>query len=159
MRYAPRMSEIPADPADHAQDFAERYAADLELYCAQRMRDLGIPDDMNGAADPLLGKPWRAFDPEDRRGGTISDGIVVDSGVLNPELLRGQQGRPRLGGREAEESDRLGHRARMGGGPPRQPRDGAEGGGSHRPADHARRAADLPGDGALKNSSPACVSL
>jgi hypothetical protein len=36
--------------------------------------------------------PWRAFDPDERTGGSVSTGIVIDSGVLNPELLKGKKG-------------------------------------------------------------------
>ncbi len=36
--------------------------------------------------------PRCAFDPEGRDGGSITRGIAVNSGVLNPELLKGQKG-------------------------------------------------------------------
>lgn len=39
-----------------------------------------------------MGKPWRVFDPDEKTGGSISTGIVVDSGVLNPDLLKGSKG-------------------------------------------------------------------
>jgi hypothetical protein len=35
---------------------------------------------------------WRASDPHGRQGGTNTTGAVVDSGVLNPELLKGKKG-------------------------------------------------------------------
>jgi hypothetical protein len=35
---------------------------------------------------------WRAFDPYGRSGGASTTDMVVDSGVLNPELPKGQKG-------------------------------------------------------------------
>jgi len=66
----------PEDPADHAEDFARRFADDIDLYCAQRMKSFGIPDHLIGA--------------EERTGGHITRGITVNSGVLNPILLKGK---------------------------------------------------------------------
>ncbi len=56
------------------------------------MQELGVPDDLIGSA-PLT-KPgiWRAFDPEERTGGSIERGIVVNSGCLNPDLMKGKKG-------------------------------------------------------------------
>jgi hypothetical protein len=46
------MSETPAtDPADHAEDFAHRWADRLDQYCAGRMDELGIPSEKIGAGD------------------------------------------------------------------------------------------------------------
>ncbi len=56
------------------------------------MRELGIPKDKIGADDPRAGKPWRVFDPDEKTGGSVSTGIVIDSGVLNPDLLKGKKG-------------------------------------------------------------------
>jgi hypothetical protein len=82
----------PADPAHHAEDFSHRYADRLEEYCSIRMQELGLPDDKIGSA-PLT-KPgiWRAFDPEEGTGGAIERGIVVNSGCLNRDLMRGRKG-------------------------------------------------------------------
>ncbi|WP_406699658.1 hypothetical protein V5E97_12435 [Singulisphaera sp. Ch08] len=41
----------PPDPADHAEDFAHRYAYDLVAYCAVRMAELGIPERLHGTRD------------------------------------------------------------------------------------------------------------
>jgi hypothetical protein len=81
------------EPADHSEDFAHRYANDLDLYCAQRMKELGIPDDMNGADDPYRRTLWRAFVAEERTGGHLTSGITVNSGVLNPKLFKGSGSR------------------------------------------------------------------
>jgi hypothetical protein len=82
----------PPDPADHAQDFARRWADRLDQYCTTRMAELGIPDEKNGEQDPQRPQSWRAFVPEERTGGYTSRGITVNSGVLNPELLKGKKG-------------------------------------------------------------------
>jgi hypothetical protein len=82
----------PADPAEHALDFSRRYAAPLDRYCALRMEELGIPEDKQGADDLRAHMRWCAFDPEGRSGGHISKGITVNSGVLNPDLLKGGKG-------------------------------------------------------------------
>ena len=82
----------PADPADHAADFALRWADRLDEYCALRMQALGIPDEKLGASDLRPHMKWCAFDPHGTEGGNITKGITVNSGVLNPELLKGQKG-------------------------------------------------------------------
>jgi hypothetical protein len=82
----------PSDPADHAQDFARRYAVPLDQYCALRMQELGITEDKLGARDLRAHMQWCAFDPEGREGGNITGGITVNSGALNPELLKGEKG-------------------------------------------------------------------
>jgi hypothetical protein len=56
------------------------------------MEELGIPGDKIGAPDYERDGSWRAFDPYERKGGTITGGLVVDSGCLNPDLLRGRKG-------------------------------------------------------------------
>lgn len=84
------MSEPPADLAEHAHEFAERWADRLDQYCTLRMEDLGVPSEMNGAPDFNRGGKWRAFDAHGRLGGTITSGIVVDSGVFNTRLLTGK---------------------------------------------------------------------
>jgi hypothetical protein len=47
---------------------------------------------MNGQSDYGGDGRWRAFDPDKRIGGANTTGVVVDSGMLNPELLKGQKG-------------------------------------------------------------------
>ncbi len=86
------MEHPPSDPADHAEDFAHRWRDKLEEYCAVRMEKLGLPDDKIGSSP--LNRPgrWRAFDPEERTGGSIERGVVVNSGCLNPDLMKGQRG-------------------------------------------------------------------
>ena len=81
----------PADAADHAEDFAHCCAHKLEEYCTTRMQELGVPDDMNGQPDYDGGGKWHAFDPRGRKGGGNTTGVVIDSGVLNPELLKGKR--------------------------------------------------------------------
>lgn len=87
------MPEIPPpDPADHAEDFAHRWADRLDEYCAVRMEKLGIPEHLIGAPDFDGDGRWRAFISHDRVGGRITTGITVNSGCLNPELLKGLRG-------------------------------------------------------------------
>lgn len=82
----------PSNPSDHAVDFARRWADRLEEYVAVRNEELGIPEDMNGQPDYEGAGRWRAFNPFGRQGGENTTGVVVDSGVLNPELLKGRKG-------------------------------------------------------------------
>lgn len=82
----------PPDPADHAQDFAHEWADKLEEYCTIRMQEVGVPADMNGQPDYDGDGRWMAFNPYGRQGGENTTGVVVDSGVLNPDLLRGKKG-------------------------------------------------------------------
>lgn len=82
----------PPDPADHAEDFARRYARDLDAYCAVRMEELGIPERLHGAPDFDGDGKWRAFIAHDRTGGRITTGITVNSGCLNARLLKGNPG-------------------------------------------------------------------
>ena len=87
------MPDAPSnDPADHAEDFAHRYAEPLDQYCALRMEDLGIPENLHGAPDFERGGVWRAFIAHDRTGGRLTKGITVNSGCLNPRLLEGRKG-------------------------------------------------------------------
>jgi hypothetical protein len=80
------------DPADHAEDFAYRYARDLDAYCAVRMEELGIPEHLHGTPDLGGDGEWRAFLPRERQGGNLWKGIAVNSGCLNPQLLEGNPG-------------------------------------------------------------------
>jgi hypothetical protein len=86
------MDTPPPDPADHAEDFARRYAEPLDWCCTIRMQELGIPEDKNGAPDFDGDGKWRAFDPHGRSAGNITSGVYLNSGVLNPELLKGRKG-------------------------------------------------------------------
>lgn len=87
------MDRPPQNPADHAEDFAYRYERDLDSYCAVRMQELGIPERLHGATDFDGDGTWKAFIVHEREGGNITDGISVNSGVLNPEILKGKGSR------------------------------------------------------------------
>lgn len=53
----------PDDPADHAEDFAKRYAESMDYHVSQRMMELGIPVDQIGASAPEHGIRHAAFHP------------------------------------------------------------------------------------------------
>ncbi len=82
----------PADIAAHASQVAQEWEDVGERYVRRRMKELGIPNEMIG--EPTYGGDgrWRAFNPHGRQGGANTTGAAVDSGVLNPELLRGKKG-------------------------------------------------------------------
>jgi hypothetical protein len=82
----------PTDPADHAEDFARRWADKLDEYCALRMQELGIPEYLLGTRDLGGDGRWQAFISRERQGGNLWEGIAVNSGVLNTDLLKGQNG-------------------------------------------------------------------
>lgn len=82
----------PIDPAEQAEDFARRYARELDQYCALRMQELGIPEPLLGAPDFETDGKWRAFIAHNRTGGRLTTGITVNSGCLNPGLLVGKPG-------------------------------------------------------------------
>jgi hypothetical protein len=75
------------DPAEHARDFAERYAEPMNYHVENRMMELGIPTDRIGARKYRC--PHRAFWPEETTGGGNVPGrrLTVDSGVFNAELM------------------------------------------------------------------------
>jgi hypothetical protein len=77
----------PPDPADHAEDFARRYAQDMDYLTGDRMAELGIPTDQIGSREP--GKGHATYIPHERTGGgnDPAGGLTLDSGVFNPELL------------------------------------------------------------------------
>ena len=77
----------PANPADHAGDFAHRYEQEPDYLTGDRMAELGIPTDRIGARVP--GRGHATFIPWERTGGgnERAGGLSLDSGVLNPELL------------------------------------------------------------------------
>jgi hypothetical protein len=82
----------PIEPADHAEDFAYRWRDKLEKHVTIRMDELGVPDNMNGQPNYGGSGRWHAFDPHGRKGGANTTGVVVDSGVLNPDLLKRKKG-------------------------------------------------------------------
>ena len=83
----------PSVAADHAEDFGRRYARELDAYCALRMEELGVPERLHGATDFDGDGQWKAFIDRERQGGNLTDGISINSGCLNPELLSGKGGR------------------------------------------------------------------
>jgi hypothetical protein len=80
---------IPADPAEHAEDFAIRHDKPLEVHSRRRMRELGIPDSRIGAYDCAFDFRHAACFPEERTGGENSPGARINliRGVLNSEPL------------------------------------------------------------------------
>lgn len=96
----------PPEPADHAEDFAYRWVDRLEHYVEGRMHALGIPEGQIGSSNLTRGVPWRVFFPDERDGGGNGPGgrLNVDSGVLNPELLKDH---PRPGAASAWAKARL----------------------------------------------------
>jgi hypothetical protein len=82
----------PADPGLHAIQIAQEWEDVARGYVRRRNRELGIPEHMNGQPDYAGDGRWIAFDPYEREGGRNTTGVVVDSGVLNPELLKGKKG-------------------------------------------------------------------
>jgi hypothetical protein len=82
----------PTDMAAHASQVAQEWEDVGEGYVRRRMKELGIPDHQIGQPDYSGDGRWRAFDPYERQGGKNTTGAVVDSGVLNPELLTGKKG-------------------------------------------------------------------
>ena len=85
----PLGQHVPADPAEHVEDFAHRYDDPLDWLVGIRMEELGIPRDRIGSNDHRHGLSGRAFNPHERDGGGNGPGgcVNVDSGVLDPELL------------------------------------------------------------------------
>lgn len=77
----------PLDPADHAEDFARRYAREMDYLVGDRMAELGLPTDRIGSRVP--GQGHATFLPHERSGGgnDAAGGLTLDSGVFNPELL------------------------------------------------------------------------
>jgi hypothetical protein len=79
----------PADIAAHASQVAQEWEDVGAGYVRRRMKELGIADHQIGQTDYGADGRWRAFDPYERQGGKNTTGVVVDSGVLNPILLKG----------------------------------------------------------------------
>ncbi len=65
---------IPADAADHAQQFALTWYDRLEAFARRRLRELGIPDHQIGAFDHDFDLRLAAFHPKERTGGGVSPG-------------------------------------------------------------------------------------
>jgi hypothetical protein len=82
------------DPAEHARNFAERYADPLDQCVAVRMEELGVSKEQIGMPDDDRGIPWAAFHPLGKEGGyNAPDGrLVVESGLFNFDLLRKDYG-------------------------------------------------------------------
>jgi hypothetical protein len=74
----PLGQHIPADAADHAADFANRYAEPLDWQAAIRMEELGIPRDRIGSDDHLHRLSGCAFNPYERDGGGNGPGGRVN---------------------------------------------------------------------------------
>ena len=76
-------AHVPADPADHAEDFAHRYPEPLDWQACLRMEGFGIPKDRIGANHHLHGLVGRAFNPFEREGGGINHAgqVNIDSGI------------------------------------------------------------------------------
>ncbi len=89
---ARRLTGRPQAIADHASEVAQEWEDVGERYMQRRMRELGIPEELVGQPDYGGDGQHRAFDPIERTGGRNTTGVVVDSGVLNPELLKGRKG-------------------------------------------------------------------
>lgn len=81
---------IPADPAEHAARFAREWADVAESYAKRRMRELGLQEDRIGSNDHKHGLSQAAFNPYEGIGGSVGTigEINLDSGVLNPDLMR-----------------------------------------------------------------------
>jgi hypothetical protein len=86
---------VPADPAEHAVQFALSWQDRLDRYAAVRMEELGITSDRIGSSDHRHGIAWCAFNPYENSGGGVSTGgrINVDSGVFNPDLMNESYGK------------------------------------------------------------------
>src|SRR3954469_16429293 len=82
---------VPADPAEHAVQFALEWRDELDRYSAVRMEGLGIPTERIGSSDHMHGIAWCAFNPYEGHGGGVGPGgrINLDSGALNPDLWAG----------------------------------------------------------------------
>jgi hypothetical protein len=80
---------VPADPAEHARQFATDWADRLEVYARRRMREVGVREDWIGTVDVEHRIDRRAFFPgEPEGGGNIHQrGINLSSGILNPDLI------------------------------------------------------------------------
>jgi hypothetical protein len=89
VRLLAKAEPIPADPAEHAVQFAQDWYDRLEFHARRRMRELEIPEPRIGAYDIDFDFRHAAFFPMERSGGANSPGarINLNSGILNPALL------------------------------------------------------------------------
>jgi hypothetical protein len=80
---------VPADPAEHARQFAAVWADRFEAYAQRRMREVGVSEPYVGTVDVEHRMDRRAFFPDQSVGGRNIHrrGINLDSGILNPELI------------------------------------------------------------------------
>jgi hypothetical protein len=95
VRRLAKAEPIPADPTEHAVQFAQDWYDRLEFHARRRMRELGIPEHRIGAYDLDFDFRRAAFFPKEVSGGAHSPGarINLNSGILNPELLAPKLGR------------------------------------------------------------------
>jgi hypothetical protein len=87
---ARRILAIPADPAEHAKDFADRYYEPLEAIVRKRMREVGVPEDRIGMLDVDNGFRLAAFHTKRLEGGGVhppTGRINLDAGLFKPGLL------------------------------------------------------------------------
>ena len=57
------------------------------------MEEPGVSGHLIGDANPHRRQSWRAFVAEERSGGHITEGVTINSGVLNPKLFTGKDSR------------------------------------------------------------------
>jgi hypothetical protein len=90
----PSARQVPADPGLHAVDFSRRYFEPMDYHAGNRMTELGIAIDQIGSRDAARGIPHASFHPLERDGGgnTLGMRLNVDSGVFNPDLIKGEPG-------------------------------------------------------------------
>ena len=79
VRLLAKAEPIPADPAEHAVQFAEDWYDRLEFHSRRRMRELGIPEHRIGAYDIDYDFRHAAFQPKERTGGSNSPGAPSTS--------------------------------------------------------------------------------
>jgi hypothetical protein len=91
----PLGQHVPADPADHAEDLAHRYAEPLDWQAGIHLQELGIPTDRIGSNDHDHGLVRAAFNPYERDGGGVTHAgqINFDSGSLNPQQITEKYGK------------------------------------------------------------------
>ena len=63
-----------------------------ESYDTAKSKELGIPKTMNRPARLRRGRTLESLRPNTRTGGSNTTGVIVNSGVLNPDLLKGEKG-------------------------------------------------------------------
>jgi hypothetical protein len=91
--YARKLSAIPADPVEHAKDFALRYYEPLEAIARKRMREVGVPEDRISMLDADFNYRLAAFHPHQTDGGGVhppTGRINLDAGIFKPDLLAGK---------------------------------------------------------------------